>query len=74
MSSKKWKREIGPLQLVSHVAQIRGKQVMHCWDKRNQALKLFKMIISFACLPQVCPWLFHLLSSMAVMYHVNDQQ
>ena len=54
MSSKKWKREIGPLQLVSQVAQIRhtGEQVMHCWDKRNTALTLFKMIIPLPVFPQ----------------------
>lgn len=60
------------------VVQIRhaGEQVMMHWDKRKKALTLFKnlIIISFACLPPVCPWLIHLLSSMAVMYHVNDQQ
>ena len=66
MSSKKWKREIGPLQLVSHVAQIR-----HTGEQEKHSAHIIQNDNSFACLSPVHPWLIHLLSSVAVMYHVN---
>ena len=60
---------IGPLQLVIHVVQNRpaGEQKSH-WDETNKENYHFKLCMSFVCLIPVRL----LLSSMAVLYHVND--
>ena len=60
---------MGPLQLVIHVVQIRpaGKEKSH-WDKTNKENYHFKLRMSFVCLVPVRL----LLSSVAVLYHVND--
>ena len=60
----------GHLQLViqvvqNHHAEEQGTQ----WDKTTKRVTPFKMVISFVCLVLVCP----LLSSMAVLYHMNNQ-
>ena len=59
---------IGPLQLAIHVAQNRqaGEQ-MSPWDKTNKENYHLKLSLSFVCL--VLGRL--LLSSLAVLYHVN---
>ena len=60
----------GHLQLVIQVVQNRhaGEQGTQ-WDNTTKRLTPFKMVISFVCLVLVCP----MLSSMAVLYHVNNQ-
>ena len=60
----------GLLLLVIHVVQNRhtGEQETQ-WDKTTKRLTSFKMVISVVCLVLVCP----MLSSMAVLYHVNNQ-
>ena len=64
------KRYIGSLQFEIHVVQIRhaGKQYTQ-WDKTNKERTSFKMVIFFVCLLPVR----HLLSSIAVLYHVSDK-
>ena len=61
----------GHLQLVIQVVQNHhaGEQGTQ-WDKTTKRVTPFKMVISFVCLVLVCP----LLSSMAVLYHMNNQQ
>ena len=60
------------------VSQSRGTNPREASDallgQEKPSAQIIQNDNSFACLPPVCPWLFHLLSSMAVMYHVNDQQ
>ena len=60
----------GHLQLVIQVVQNHhaGEQGTQ-WDKTTKRLTPFKMVNSFVCLVLVCP----MLSSMAVLYHVNNQ-
>ena len=59
---------IGPLQLAIRVVQNRraGEQKSH-WDKTNKENYHFKLCMSFVCLVPVRL----LLSSVAVLYHVN---
>ena len=61
---------IGPLQLAIHVVQNRraGEQKSH-WDKTNKENYHLKLCMSFVCLVPVRL----LLSSVAVLYHVNGQ-
>ena len=54
---------LGPLQLVIHVVHNRHA-VGTLWDETNKMLTSLDMLISFVCL-------FLLLSTMAVLYHVN---
>ena len=63
-------RIIDPLQLAIHVVQNRraGEQKSH-WDKTNKENYHLKLCMSFVCLVPVRL----LLSSMAVLYHVNGQ-
>ena len=60
----------GHLQLAIQVVQNHhaGEQGTQ-WDKTTKRVTPFKMVISFVCLVLVCP----LLSSMAVLYHMNNQ-
>ena len=60
--------KIGPLQLAIHVVQNcrAGEQKSH-WEKTNRENYHFKLCISFVCLVPVRL----LLSSVAVLYHVN---
>ena len=60
--------KIGPLQLAIHVVQNcrAGEQKSH-WDKTNRENYHFKLCMSFVCLVPVRL----LLSSVAVLYHVN---
>ena len=59
---------ISPLQLAIHVVQNRraGEQKSH-WDKTNKENYHLKLCMSFVCLVPVRL----LLSSVAVLYHVN---
>ena len=59
---------VGPLQLVIHMVQNRraGEQKSH-WDKTNKENYHLKLCMSFVCLVPVRL----LLSSVAVLYHVN---
>ena len=61
-------RAIGPLPLVIYVVQNRraGEQESH-WDKTNKENYNLKLCMSFVCLVPVRL----LLSSTAVLYHVN---
>ena len=59
------KPPISPLQLVFHV--VKKNAVLERME-RDKNLASFKIIISFVCLVSV----HLLLSSMAVLYHVND--
>ena len=61
---------IGPLQLAIHMVQNRraGEQELH-WDKTNKENYHFKLRMSFVCLVPVRL----LLSSVAVLYHMNGQ-
>ena len=60
----------GHLQLVIQVVQNHhaGEQGTQ-WDKTTKRVTPFKMVISFVCLVLVC----HLISSMAVLYHMDNQ-
>ena len=60
----------GHLQLVIQVVQNHhaGEQGTQR-DKTTKRLTPFQMVNSFVCLVLVCP----MLSSMAVLYHVNNQ-
>ena len=61
-------RAIGPLQLVIHVVQNRrAEEETSHWDKTNKENYHLKLFISFVCLVPVRL----LLSSVAVLYHVN---
>ena len=59
---------VGPFQLAIHVIQNRraGEQKLH-WDKTNEENYHFKLCMYFVCLVPVRL----LLSSVAVLYHVN---
>ena len=61
---------IGPLQLAIHVVQNRhaGEQKSH-WDKTNKEHYNLELCMSFVCHVPVRL----LLSSVAVLYHVNGQ-
>ena len=60
----------GHLQLVIQVVQNHhaGEQGTQ-WDKTTKRLTPFQMVNSFVCLVLVCS----MLSSTAVLYHVNNQ-